>query len=119
MVTCVLPSGRSHHNSPLFRTSVNFFPKRVAMECVKGMQSSVSSLAYPNMNATCNVGALLVDANNDLTSLVAQALAIDTGQVIHKGVEANLCHNTADNLFVIDLCLSFLDDILHNRFVHV
>merc|ERR1719218_540628 len=25
MVTCVLPSGRSHHNLPFLRTSVNFF----------------------------------------------------------------------------------------------
>eukprot|EP00438_Fugacium_kawagutii_P010525 Skav214522 [mRNA] locus=scaffold410:242630:242977:+ [translate_table: standard] len=49
MVTWVFPSGRSHQHSPLLRTSVRVLPKRVAMEWVKGMQSDVSSLAYPNM----------------------------------------------------------------------
>merc|ERR1719313_2655317 len=49
MVTWVLPSGRSHHNLPLLRTSVSFLPRRVATRWVRGMQSSVSSLAYPNM----------------------------------------------------------------------
>ena len=45
MVTWVLPSGLNHQSKPLLRTSVNFLPKRVAMECVSGMQSAVSSLA--------------------------------------------------------------------------
>merc|ERR1712125_211119 len=45
----VFPSGRSHHNSPLLRTSVSFLPSFVATECVRGMQSAVSSVAYPNI----------------------------------------------------------------------
>merc|ERR1719375_924165 len=49
MVTWVFPSGRNHQSSPLLRTSVRVFPRRVAIECVSGMQSSVSSVAYPNM----------------------------------------------------------------------
>merc|ERR1719275_13998 len=45
IVTCVLPSGRNHHSSPLLRTSVSVLPSFVATEWVKGMQSSVSSVA--------------------------------------------------------------------------
>merc|ERR1719321_1539659 len=43
IVTCVLPSGRSHQRWPLLRTSVSFLPKRVAKRWVRGMQTSVSS----------------------------------------------------------------------------
>merc|ERR1719401_2217303 len=45
IVTCVLPSGRNHHSSPLLRTSVSVLPSFVATEWVRGMQSSVSSVA--------------------------------------------------------------------------
>merc|ERR1719159_593802 len=48
-VTCVLPSGRNHQRLPSLRTSVSFLPRLVATRCVSGMQTSVSSLAWPNM----------------------------------------------------------------------
>merc|ERR1719305_997183 len=94
MVTWVLPSGRNHHRSPFLRTSVNFLPRRVAMECVKGMHSS------------SNVWALLVDAHDDLTSLVAQTLAIYAGKVVYERVKSDLGHNTTNNFLIVDLCLS-------------
>merc|ERR1719487_2763497 len=37
MVTCVLPSGRNHQSLPFLRTSVNLYPKEVAMEWVNGI----------------------------------------------------------------------------------
>ena len=43
MVTCVLPSGRSHHSVPSLRTSVSLCPSLVAMRCVSGMHEEVSS----------------------------------------------------------------------------
>ena len=53
--TCTPPvmsrlcSRRDHHRAPFLRTSVNFLARRVAIECVRGMASSVSTLACPNM----------------------------------------------------------------------
>mmetsp|Transcript_9376 Transcript_9376/g.17446 ORF Transcript_9376/g.17446 Transcript_9376/m.17446 type:complete len:278 (-) Transcript_9376:257-1090(-) len=58
-----------------------------------------------NMNTTCNVWALLVDADYHLASLVTQTLAVNAGQVIHKGVKTDLGHNPSNNLLVIKLGL--------------
>ena len=49
IVTRVVPSRRNHQRSQFLHTSVHVFLQRVAMECVCGMASSVSSLAYLNM----------------------------------------------------------------------
>merc|ERR1719460_200732 len=45
MVTCVLPSGRSHQHVPSLRTSVRTLPSLVAIRWVSGMHDSVSSEA--------------------------------------------------------------------------
>ena len=43
------------------------------------------------------------DVHKHLVCRVAQALAVDTGQVIHIGVEAYLNDDSADHLLVTDL----------------
>mmetsp|Transcript_151451 Transcript_151451/g.278205 ORF Transcript_151451/g.278205 Transcript_151451/m.278205 type:complete len:218 (-) Transcript_151451:81-734(-) len=63
-------------------------------------------IIFTNVNTAGNVWALLVDANYNLTSLVTQALAVNTGQVVYEGVKANLFHNTTDNLLIVKLGLS-------------
>jgi hypothetical protein len=40
-------------------------------------------IIFSNVNATSDIGALLIDTNQDFASLVAQSLAIDTGQIVH------------------------------------
>ena len=45
IVTCVLPSGRSHQSEPSLRTSVRVLPSLVAIRWVSGMHDSVSSEA--------------------------------------------------------------------------
>merc|ERR1719245_408030 len=79
MVTCVLPSGRSHHNRPLLRTSVNFFAQlgrhRVSEgHAIFGFIRGIAEhdalvtgtdvqVLFPDVDAACNVRALLVDAH--------------------------------------------------------
>merc|ERR1719401_2811444 len=60
-------------------------------------------LAY--VDTASNVGALLVDAHQDFTRLVAEALAIDTREVVDIGVEANLSNHTPHHLLIVDLGL--------------
>mmetsp|Transcript_24541 Transcript_24541/g.52088 ORF Transcript_24541/g.52088 Transcript_24541/m.52088 type:complete len:274 (-) Transcript_24541:168-989(-) len=58
-----------------------------------------------HMDATCDVGALLVDAHKHLASLVAKALAHNTREVIDVGVEANLRHHPPHYLLIVNLGL--------------
>mmetsp|Transcript_49657 Transcript_49657/g.103295 ORF Transcript_49657/g.103295 Transcript_49657/m.103295 type:complete len:433 (+) Transcript_49657:194-1492(+) len=57
-----------------------------------------------HMHTPSDVGALLVDADQDLAGLVAQALAVHAGQVIDEAVEANLLHDASHNLVVVQSC---------------
>merc|ERR1719486_19650 len=66
------------------------------------------------MDTTSDVWALFVDAHDDFASLVAQALAVHTGKIVHKGIEANLCHDSTDNLLIVDLGLS--SDLTHHGY---
>jgi len=59
-----------------------------------------------DVDTTSNVRALLVDSDNDLAGGVTEALAVNTGHVIHEGVEANLLHDTTHNFIVVQLGLS-------------
>merc|ERR1719502_1812337 len=58
-----------------------------------------------HMHTTCNVWALLVDANQHLAGLVTKALTVHAGQVVHKAVEADLCNHTPHHLVVVELSL--------------
>merc|ERR1719277_2571200 len=60
---------------------------------------------FAHMHSPCNVGTLLVDAHHDLTGLVAQALAVNTREIIHVGVKTDLRHDSTDDLLVVDLSL--------------
>mmetsp|Transcript_10007 Transcript_10007/g.18591 ORF Transcript_10007/g.18591 Transcript_10007/m.18591 type:complete len:449 (-) Transcript_10007:108-1454(-) len=60
-------------------------------------------LVLANVHSAGNVRALLVDAHQDLTALVAQTFAVDAGQVIHKAVKADLGNHPAHDLVVIEL----------------
>merc|ERR1711920_202361 len=57
------------------------------------------------MNTTCDIWTLLVDSHEDLTSLVAQALAVHTREIINERVEANLGNDASHNFFVVKLGL--------------
>merc|ERR1711976_687041 len=59
-----------------------------------------------NVDSTCNVRALLVDSDKDLTSLVTQTLTVHGREVINISVESNLLDDTSHNLLIIDLGLS-------------
>ncbi|BAS92151.1 Os05g0135750 [Oryza sativa Japonica Group] len=48
-VTWVFPSGLSHAQVPFLRTSVRRAPSLVARTWLRGINSGVSSVAYPNM----------------------------------------------------------------------
>merc|ERR1740121_1868356 len=67
--------------------------------------STYVEVILANVHSPCNVGALLVDAHHDLTGLVAQALAVNTGKIIDIGVKADLRHDSTDHLLVVDLAL--------------
>mmetsp|Transcript_4227 Transcript_4227/g.6453 ORF Transcript_4227/g.6453 Transcript_4227/m.6453 type:complete len:288 (-) Transcript_4227:32-895(-) len=58
-----------------------------------------------NMNTTGDVWALLVDAHQHFTSLVAEPLTVHTGQVINVRIESDFRNNSTDNLLVVDLGL--------------
>lgn len=49
-LTCVFESGRAQLRTPERRSSAIFWFKRWAKTTVSGMHSSVSSVAYPNIN---------------------------------------------------------------------
>mmetsp|Transcript_9375 Transcript_9375/g.17442 ORF Transcript_9375/g.17442 Transcript_9375/m.17442 type:complete len:292 (-) Transcript_9375:1156-2031(-) len=68
-------------------------------------------LVFAHVNATRNVWALLIDADDHLTTLVTQALTINTRQIINKRVKADLGHNTTNHLLVVNLGLS--GDLAH------
>ena len=59
-----------------------------------------------HMDAAGNVRALLVDAHQHFAALVAQSLAVHAGQVIHKAVKTDLCHDSSHNLVIVQLGLS-------------
>merc|ERR1719277_1257834 len=67
--------------------------------------STYIEVILAHMHPACNVRALLVDAYHDLASLVAQALAINTGEIIHVRIKTDLRHNSTDHLLVVDLSL--------------
>merc|ERR1740121_3150288 len=67
--------------------------------------SAYVEVILAHVHSPCNVRALLVDAHHHLTRLVAQALAINTGEIIHIGIKAYLRHDSADHLLVVDLSL--------------
>merc|ERR1719226_195852 len=67
--------------------------------------STYIEVILPHVHPSCNVRTLLVDAHHDLTSLVAQALAVNTGEIIHVGVKAYLRDDSTDDLLVVDLSL--------------
>merc|ERR1740121_2704239 len=67
--------------------------------------STYVEVILAHVHSPCNVRALLVYAHHDLTSLVAQALAINTGEIIHVGVKAYLRDDSTDHLLIVDLSL--------------
>merc|ERR1719293_21706 len=67
--------------------------------------STYIEVILAHVHPACNVRALLVDAYHDLASLVAQALAVNAGEIIHVGIETDLRHNSTDHLLVVDLSL--------------
>merc|ERR1711966_176749 len=101
MVTCVLPSGRSHQSRPLLRTSVSTLPRRghgvsqghAVLGLIAGIAEHDALVAgthihvvLANVHATRDVRALLVDAHKDLAGLVAEALGVHARQVILVGI---------------------------------
>merc|ERR1740133_786444 len=60
-------------------------------------------LVLANMDTTCNVRTLLVDPDQDLAGLVAQTLAVDTGQALVKRVIANALDRLTHNLVIVEL----------------
>merc|ERR1712176_204913 len=60
--------------------------------------SSYIEVILAHMHSPCDVRALLVDAHHDLTSRIAQALAVNTGEIIHVGIETDLRHHSTDDL---------------------
>merc|ERR1740121_2237573 len=67
--------------------------------------STYVEVILAHVHSPCNVRALLVYAHHDLTSLVAQALAVNAGEIIHVRIKAYLRHDSTDDLLVIDLSL--------------
>ena len=70
IVTCVLPSGRNHRRSPFLRASVNFFPDVLTSSVSHHsrartflMTSANVKITTADVDSTCNVRTLLVDAN--------------------------------------------------------
>mmetsp|Transcript_115276 Transcript_115276/g.187824 ORF Transcript_115276/g.187824 Transcript_115276/m.187824 type:complete len:299 (+) Transcript_115276:352-1248(+) len=69
-------------------------------------------LVFANVNTTCNVRTLFVDSHNNLACLVAQALAVNAGQIINEGIKSDAKNNPSDNLLVVNLGLS--SDLTHH-----
>merc|ERR1712060_313982 len=62
-----------------------------------------------DMNATCDVWALLVDAHKDLAGLVTQPLAVHAREIVDVAVEADLLHHAAHDLVVVEIRLADMD----------
>merc|ERR550514_977631 len=58
-------------------------------------------LILTNVDTTCNVRTLLVDADQDLVGLVAQTLAVNTVQSFFKRVIANALDSLAHNCVIV------------------
>merc|ERR1719409_1108278 len=117
IVTCVLPSGRSHHSDPSLRTSVSFLPRRVAsrivsrhriLRLIRGVAehdalvaSADVHLVLPDVHATSNVGALLVDRNLHVRGVAAQALALHGREVFLEDVVPDPLAGLANDLVVV------------------
>mmetsp|Transcript_27028 Transcript_27028/g.49183 ORF Transcript_27028/g.49183 Transcript_27028/m.49183 type:complete len:285 (-) Transcript_27028:102-956(-) len=56
-----------------------------------------------HVNASRNIGGLLVDAHQDLAGVAAQSLGIDRTKIVNERVESDLTDLLADDSFVVDL----------------
>jgi len=73
-------------------------PKHDALIAGTDIQITLS-----DMNATGNIGRLLVDPHKDFTILPIQALAVHAGQVVLEGIKSNFTDLSPDDGFVINL----------------
>ena len=92
------PGGHAVRQRHAIRSLVAGIPEHDAL-----VSGAHVHLVLANMHSTGNVWALLVDANQDLAGLVAQALAVHAGQIIHEAVEADLRHHSTHHLVVVEL----------------
>ena len=67
-------------------------PKRVAIECVRGMASSVSSqqIILADVDSTCKVRTLLADADEQLTKLIMQSLAVNSAHIVNQRIQTSV-----------------------------
>ena len=91
--------GATHQRSPFLRTSVKFFPKRVAIECERhGVLSLITrgpehdtlvastdvKIILADVHTICNARALLIDAEEYLAVLVIQSLAVNAATSVKE-----------------------------------
>mmetsp|Transcript_69812 Transcript_69812/g.145936 ORF Transcript_69812/g.145936 Transcript_69812/m.145936 type:complete len:232 (-) Transcript_69812:35-730(-) len=59
-----------------------------------------------DMHTSSDVGALLVDSDQNLTGLVGETLGVNAGQIVNIAVEADLRDDSPHHLVVVNLGLS-------------